>query len=86
MGSSTPVSDCRRKIQVSKHNCENLTCTGFKGGTSQLPVEEDDKLIKSMDQNILRVLKVETETGVFLKSSVMNSQLWDVSFAPAIVF
>lgn len=80
------MSDCRRKIQVSKHNCENLTCRGFKGGTSQLPVEEDDKLIKSMDQNILRVLKVETETGVFLKSSVMNSQLWDVSFAPAIAF
>lgn len=34
VGSSTSVSDCHRKIQVQKHNCESLTCTGFNGGTS----------------------------------------------------
>lgn len=34
VGSSTPVPDCHRNIQVQKHNCGNLTCTGFKEGTS----------------------------------------------------
>lgn len=50
------------------------------------PVEKDDKLIKSMDQNILNVLKVEAETMVFLKTSNINSQPWVASFATAIAF
>lgn len=65
---------------------ENLTDSGCWGRTSQFPVEKDDKLIKSMDQNILNVLKVEAEAVVFLKRSNVSSQLWVVSFAAAIAF
>lgn len=60
-----------------------MTYAGCWGGTSQFPVEKDDKLIKLMDQNILNVLKVGGETVVFLKIPNINSQPCVVSFATA---